>query len=305
MFNRFLRRVRRKLFGAQTLMYKKEIGLPDGMTEASLLEFIQGVRVEGAPDAEMMAYGTNDFRRFVHTVNLTDGLSGKCLELGANPYFTTMLLHTFKKFELTLANYFGHENKRIEKQRVFYTDPQNKGKTSIEFEYHHFNIESDEFPFQDHQFDVVIFGEILEHLLTDPCRVLREIKRVLKPNGILILTTPNVSRLENVAKMIKGENIYDPYSGYGPYGRHNREYTLVELKNLLIHEGFETEKAFTADVHPDSTELLMNIKDLQTLVNFRSEELGQYHFIRAKNVGLFASKKPSWLYRSYDADKLD
>ncbi len=32
-----------------------------------------------------------------------------------------------------------------------------------------------------------------------------------------------VSRLENVCRMIAGVNIYDPYSGYRPYGRHNRE----------------------------------------------------------------------------------
>jgi SAM-dependent methyltransferase len=305
MFIRFFRRVRRKLFGAQTLLYKKDIKLPSGTTEATLLQFIQGVRVEGAPESEMMAYGTNDFRRFVHTMNLTDGLAGKCLELGANPYFTTMLLHSFKTFELSLANFFGHDNKRTEKQRVFYTDPKTSEKKNIEFEYQHFNIETDEFPFPDNQFEVVIFGEILEHLLNDPCKVLRGIKRVLKPNGMLILTTPNASRLENVAKMIRGENIYDPYSGYGPYGRHNREYTLLELKHLLMHEGFEIDKAFTADVHPDSTELLMNINQLQSLVKSRIEDLGQYHFIRAKNVGPKADKRPSWLYRSYDAEKLD
>ncbi len=53
------------------------------------------------------------------------------------------------------------------------------------------NIENDRFPFSDNVFDLVIFAEIIEHLLNDPCRVMREIKRVLKPNGTLILTTPN------------------------------------------------------------------------------------------------------------------
>ena len=42
--------------------------------------------------------------------------------------------------------------------------------------------------------------------------------RVLKPLGAMILTNPNVVRLENVAKLMSGANVYDAYSGYGPYG---------------------------------------------------------------------------------------
>jgi hypothetical protein len=58
-----------------------------------------------------------------------------------------------------------------------------------------------------------------------------------------------VSRLENVAKMIAGANIYDPYSGCRPYGRHNREYNKHELYLLLNYLGFTIDAMFTADVH--------------------------------------------------------
>src|SRR3989440_9270321 len=57
------------------------------------------------------------------------------------------------------------------------------------------------------------------------------------------------SDLENVCRLIAGENIYDPYSGYGPYGRHNREYNRDELAKLLVFAGFEIEVLFSADVH--------------------------------------------------------
>ena len=111
-----------------------------------------------------------------------------------------------------------------------------------------FNIEEDEFPFEDNSFDVVLFCEMLEHLLMDPVAALRQIHRVLRP-GVLVLTTPNVSRLDNAVAMVNGVNIYDPYSGYGPYGRHNREYNRHELHHLLEFAGFDVEASFTADGH--------------------------------------------------------
>lgn len=47
-------------------------------------------------------------------------------------------------------------------------------------------------PFEDNSFDVVIFLAVLEHIPkdTEP-QALAEIHRVLKPNGLLILETPN------------------------------------------------------------------------------------------------------------------
>ncbi len=45
-------------------------------------------------------------------------------------------------------------------------------------------------PFKERTFDVVISSEVIEHV-THPNKALKEFYRVLKPGGILILTTPN------------------------------------------------------------------------------------------------------------------
>jgi len=45
-------------------------------------------------------------------------------------------------------------------------------------------------PFQDSQIDILYCSEVVEHLL-EPQILFSEIKRILKPNGYLILTTPN------------------------------------------------------------------------------------------------------------------
>lgn len=307
MLKRVIRAVRRRLHKKPNAVFPltPPLPLPVGVTEQQLFDFVTSVRVQDAPEAEMRAYGTHDFRRFVYTWGLASDIKGKCLELGGNPYFTTMLLKQFTDLDISLANYFGHENNGEYTQAVDYLELINKEKRTVKFTYQHFNIENDNFPYADGEFDLVIFAEIIEHLLNDPCKVLREIKRVLKPNGTLILTTPNVARLENVTRMISGTNIYDPYSGYGPYGRHNREYNRHELDQLLRFEGYEPTTCFTADVHANNAQVFCKIENIADLLRFREHDLGQYIFIKAVvRQGDTKTKRPTWLYRSYPEGEL-
>lgn len=290
---------------AASFPLRPPLPLPENVSESELYRYVTSIRVTDAPEAEMQAYASQDFRRFVYTLSLTNGLSGRCLELGANPYFTTCLLKTFTDLELELANYFGNVPNGEYSQTVEHADLAGTKVSSVsQLKYQHFNVENDTFPYPDNHFDVVIFAEIIEHLLNDPCKVLREIKRVLKLNGSLILTTPNVARLENVAKLIAGENIYDPYSGYGPYGRHNREYNRHELVSLLEFEGFHADQHLTADVHANGANSYTEVDQLKDLIGFRKNDLGQYIFVRARVVSkLNPAKRPAWLYRSYaDSD---
>lgn len=306
LIRRVMRRIRLELSASPEKLFplRPALPVPHGISEEKLFEFVTSVRVADAPEQEMSAYGSHDFRRFVYTLGLVNGLEGKCLELGANPYFTTMLLEHFTNLELSLANYFGPFPGGLHTQDVYYTDAANGIKNTKTFSYQHFNVENDPFPYADGEFDVVIFAEIIEHLLNDPCKVLREIKRVLKPGGHLIVTTPNVARLENVARLISGENIYDPYSGYGPYGRHNREYTRRELVTLLQFEGFDVEEHFTADVHENRAAAYVDLNYLKGRLQFRKNDLGQYLFLKVTNTSRASDKVPSWLYRSLPADQL-
>jgi len=49
--------------------------------------------------------------------------------------------------------------------------------------------------FADGSFDVVIAGELLEHL-RDPLRLIAEIRRVLRPGGTFVASVPNAYRLK-------------------------------------------------------------------------------------------------------------
>lgn len=270
--------------------------LPEGWSEDQLRTLLNSVRLEDAPVDEMKGYVGADFKRFVYTLDLVPERAGiKLLELGANPYFTTVLLTKFRQANLELANYFDGAQ-RESAQQVFI---EQTGET-LTFPFRQFNVETDRFPYEDNSFDVVLFCEIIEHLLSDPVHALTEIKRVLKPGGSLILTTPNVARLENAEKILAGQNIYDPYSGYGPYGRHNREYTEKDLCNVLSENGFRVETMFTADVNRRPDNASAALRKVQLLTQRRTD-LGQYIFCRCTVDAEAKSLKPNrpdWLYRS-------
>jgi SAM-dependent methyltransferase len=58
-------------------------------------------------------------------------------------------------------------------------------------------------PFPDESFDVVVAGELLEHL-RDPAAMLAEAARVLRPGGVLVGSVPNFFRLRNRLAMLVG-----------------------------------------------------------------------------------------------------
>jgi 2-polyprenyl-3-methyl-5-hydroxy-6-metoxy-1,4-benzoquinol methylase len=57
-----------------------------------------------------------------------------------------------------------------------------------------FNAELEKHPFPDNYFDVITVWHVLEHL-PNPNITLKEIRRILKKDGILILETPNIDSL--------------------------------------------------------------------------------------------------------------
>ncbi len=166
-----------------------------------------------------------------------------------------------------------------------------------------FNVETDPLPYPDDHFDVILFCEVVEHLTNDPLAALMEIRRVLKPGGGLVLTTPNSTSARNLLKIVTGKSVYDRYSAYGPYGRHNREYTPSEIRRLLGAIGFSVERIFTANVlFPRKAQLIGSFFAELMFSLFsrkRARALGQYIFVSAVKQEAGPVMRPDWLFRSY------
>lgn len=68
------------------------------------------------------------------------------------------------------------------------------------------NAAVDPLPFPESSFDAVLLNEVLEHLMYPPAFLFNEIRRVLKPNGRLLLTTPNPAALSKIFRLMRGQN---------------------------------------------------------------------------------------------------
>lgn len=90
-------------------------------------------------------------------------------------------------------------------------------------------------------FDAVILGDVLEHLLY-PEEVLRGLARCLKPNGVLILSVPNVTHVGVRQMLLDGQWQYSK-SGIMDTS-HLRFYTRHSLRKLLVKVGFGIERSY-------------------------------------------------------------
>jgi SAM-dependent methyltransferase len=105
-------------------------------------------------------------------------------------------------------------------------------------------VEREPFPLPTASTDAVLFCELFEHLHLNPFHTLKEIFRVLRPGGLLLLTTPNLRRVETLSRLWHGWGTQPPVSRAFHelfpsllYHRHNREYTADELAYYLALQG--------------------------------------------------------------------
>jgi len=129
-------------------------------------------------------------------------------------------------------------------------------------------------PYPDNHFDAVIFSEVIEHLNMNPLPVLQEINRILKPDGILYITTPNQVNLLNRITIFLGGSMRNSIntsvtqidqSQNTICGIHWREYTLKELVEILEITGFSTKKYSFSNTTKKNTSLLIDLIDFFNL----------------------------------------
>ena len=210
----------------------------DSIRTKKIKEVLDEVKDELKKKKERTDYFDAHYYRYFYTLEallkvLENSRCDKCkiLDVGCIPGH---LSHALKKM--------GHD---------VYGISYKVNKINLGIQIEECNVEDDSFPFEDSLFDVVIFTEVMEHLIKSPVPALKEIHRVLKKGGYLILTTPN--QLYIVRRILTLINIllFRSYMGNidnlkkrfleidSVYETHHYKYTIEECKALLRWTNFK------------------------------------------------------------------
>lgn len=117
---------------------------------------------------------------------------------------------------------------------------------------------ADSLPVKENYFDAVLLIDVLEHLHNSPRELLNYAILHLKPNGLLIIETPNAAALAKRLWVLFGKtnqvNVNFIYWNVGEYRNHFREYTLSELKMVLSYHNLVAIKSKMLNEAPDKYE---------------------------------------------------
>jgi hypothetical protein len=126
--------------------FQPDLPLPNGISKQAVLDSLVTISIDGSAVGELTAYAMEDCERFLYTVNMLPDTPVRVLEIGGNPYFTTVLARRFKPAaEFHLTNYFGGETE-MRRQNVeikgFYGETEN-----YSFDFLNINVEAEDLPF--------------------------------------------------------------------------------------------------------------------------------------------------------------
>ncbi len=272
---------------------------PDGAREPApqaepvAPEYIAGWVAEPAAREYVAAHSA----RLARTLQITPpgGPGDSILEMGAYLQITPAL-RTKLGYGTVRCCYYGPVG-RVDPRTVTSAEGER-----FECEIEHFNAEKDSFPYPDACFATVLCCELIEHLFHDPMHLMAEINRVLKPGGHLVLTTPNLASLRAVSAILQGyhpgffHSYIRPAADGETDARHNREYTPLEIHQLLENSGFEIVRLETGPFRAAATPELAWVRHLLERYKLDTSLRGDGIYAVGRKAGAVRERYPSWLY---------
>jgi SAM-dependent methyltransferase len=248
------------------------------------------------PDEGSRGYLATHQTRLEKTLEITPagGDADRILEMGAYLQITPALKSKLGYGEVR-GCYFGPAG--VSQQRTVTSETGESFTCDIEL----FNAESDPFPYPDGHFKTVLCCELLEHLPTDPMHMMGEINRILQIGGYLVLTTPNIASLRSIAAVLQGfhPQLFSTYlrpKAAETDARHHREYTPLEIRQLLENSGFEVTLLETGPFREEPKPEFGWVEHLLDRYILSKENRGEGIYVVGRKTGLVRERYPAWLY---------
>jgi SAM-dependent methyltransferase len=249
----------------------------------------------GAPGQEQSGYFQAHLARLVRMLQLipTGGAEDRILEMGCYLQITPALQKTLGYGEVSgcYLGKSGYENRTV----------KSRDGDIFQCQIDLFDAEVDCFPYPSNYFRTVICGELLGYLQSDPMHMVYEIHRVLKPDGVLVLTTPNAVSLRAVASVVRGSHpaFYSSYphplSVQAAERRPVREYTPPEVSRLLTDAGFLVVHVETGPYRKEERDLGWAAAILKS-GKFAANLRGECIYAVGRKAAIPRQRYPDWLY---------
>ena len=142
------------------------------------------------------------------------------------------------------------------------------------------NIEDENLPFAENSLDYVIFGDVLEHL-HNPLRTVTYIRTLLKENGCILASIPNVMNIEVMRGLLHGDFTYTEIGLLDK--THIHLFTYKEILRMFEKAGFTVEKTeqYKSDISEQDAELIEKLCALDSAAEPFMYETFQY-IVRAR-----------------------
>jgi methionine biosynthesis protein MetW len=98
-----------------------------------------------------------------------------------------------------------------------------------------FDLDSGKLPFANNKFDVIIFADVLEHIKR-PDLVLKKFKKILKDDGLVIVSIPNIGYVSSRIRHLFGK--WDYYETGLMDKTHIRFFTFKTMSELFLNSGY-------------------------------------------------------------------
>ncbi|HUP02565.1 MAG TPA: glycosyltransferase [Bryobacteraceae bacterium] len=251
-----------------------------------------------ARDGESLQYLENHRTRLAKTLAITPPGTAvdRVLEMGAYLQITPALRSRLGYGEVR-GCYFGALGRTDVREET--SSLGERFRCDID----HFDAERDPFPYPDGHFSTVLCCELIEHLAEDPMHLMAEANRIIKPDGYLLLTTPNLASLRAIDAVLLG---YHPgfYPAYmrpaatngESAARHNREYTPREVRKLFENAGFEIVRLETGEFREEPHPEFAWVRHLLERYKLEAGLRGEGIYALGRKRGAVKERYPEWLY---------